>query len=49
MVFIPKGKEIPKVIKPKAKADADDESNLHGEQSGSDKQPGTPVKPDSKK
>ena len=49
MVFIPKGKEIPKVIKPKAKADADDASNLPGEQSGSDKQPGTPVKPDSKK
>ncbi|MCE3016832.1 MAG: methionine-R-sulfoxide reductase [Pirellula sp.] len=49
MVFIPKGKEIPKVIKPKAKADVDDSSNLPGEQIGSDKQPGTPVKPDSKK
>jgi peptide-methionine (R)-S-oxide reductase len=49
MVFIPKGKEIPKVIKSKAKAGAADDPNLLDEQSGSDKQPSTPTKPDPKK
>ncbi len=47
MVFIPKGKEIPKVIK--LKADAGDDPNLQDEQSGSDKQSDTPSKPGSKK
>ena len=48
MVFIPKGKEIPKVIKLKDESDAEDSSNLSEKGSDSDKKADVPSKPKQK-
>lgn len=49
MVFIPKGKDLPKVIKLKDKSDATDDPTLVDELDRPDEQPETPPKPDPKK
>lgn len=48
MVFIPKGKEIPKVIKLKDESDAEDATNLSEKDSDSDKKTDVPLKPKQK-